>query len=392
MSDFENDLRSALKAGVDDDLTVGGLADGARSKLRARRRTWSGALAAAVVVAAIPVGLSVLGNGAGPGKGPDQVTVESAQDGLPDGWHWEAYGNIEFGVPDSWKHGSPNQWCVGGDLTQPWVSRPNEAQTLVYCEKPVNGYGAVIGAVEMPKTGIWQYPASGGAYPDGAWMTVVGSGDLAVTVAAPDRATTQQIADSYRTIASTDANGCATQQDIPRIGTAPVMTPPDSGPIVLCTYSGTATGANLAGSQALSADRARALLDALAAARTSDGMAMDDCAAIDADGTLILRGGEPLGWSFNTGCSDSGVDVGGGTVLPPIRAVIQAIYGYAPADPTDGGGVVTENPDGSVSNDGSVVPPDTGAPDSGSGGGTSGSSGGADPGTGMEVPPADPAK
>jgi len=172
------------------------------------------------------------------------------------------------------------------------------------------------------------------------------------------------------------------------------MTPPDSGPIVLCTYSGTATGANLAGSQALSADRAQALLDALAAAPADGaGMAMDDCASIDADGTLILRGGEPLGWSFNTGCSDSGVDVGGGTVLPPTAAVIKAIYGYDVAEPTDpGSGVGIENPDGSVSNDGTVVPPDTGAPDSGSGGGTSGSSGGADPGTGTEVPPAPPTK
>ena len=394
MSDFENELRSALKAGVDDELTVGGLADGARSKLRARRRTWSGALAAAVVVAAIPVGLSVLGNDGG---SDPQGIVESVSDpaptGLPDGWHWESYASIEFGVPDSWTPGSTNQWCVNGGLNAAHVSRPNEMQTLVACGPPANGYGAAIqdaSAIDF-KQGIWKYPADGGAYPDGAWMTTMVAGDLAVTVASPDQATAQRIADSFRSFDGADANGCAARNDIPRIGTAAVMTPPDSGAIVLCTYAGQATGANLAGSQALSADRGRALLDALAAARTSDGMGMDDCAAIDADGTLILRGGEPLGWSFNTGCSDSGVDVGGGTVLPPIPAVIQAIYGYAPAEPTAGGDVI-QDPDGSVRKDGSVVPPDTGAPDSGSGGGTSGSSGGADAGTGMEVPPAEPSK
>jgi hypothetical protein len=371
---FEDDLRSALKAGVDDDLTVVGLADGARSKLRARRRTaWSGALAAAVVVAAIPVGLSVLGNGHGSSPG---VTAESglepAATGLADGWHWESYANIEFGVPDSWQHGSPNQWCVSGDRDQAWVSRPDEAQTLVACLDPTNGYGAVIGANGTPKSPgeIWQY-TQGNEYPHNAWIITVTAGGVDTLIVAPDQATTQAIADSYRTIDGADANGCASRQDVPRIGTAPAMTPPDSGPIVLCTYSGTATGANLAGSQALSADRARALLEALAAARTSNGMAMPDCAAIDADGTLILRGGEPLGWSFNTGCSDSGVDVGGGTVLPPIPTVLEAIYGYAPQDPADGGdGVVTEDPDGSVSNDGSVVPPDTG----------------------MEVPPDEPTK
>jgi hypothetical protein len=394
MSDFENEVRSALKAGVDDDLTVGGLADGARSKLRARRRTWSGALAAAVVVAAIPVGLSVLGNDGGSGPGFTSENVDTVATGLPDGWHWESYANIEFGVPDSWQHGSPNQWCVSGDRDQAWVSRPNEAQTLVACLDPTNGYGAVIGANGTPKSPgeVWQY-TQGNEYPHNAWIITVTAGGVDTLIVAPDQSTTQAIADSYRTIDAADGNGCASRQDIPRIGTAPAMTPPDSGPIVLCTYSGTATGANLAGSQALSADRARALLDALAAARTSNGMAMPDCAAIDADGTLILRGGEPLGWSFNTGCSDSGVDVGGGTVLPPIPAVLEAIYGYAPEDPANSGdGVVIENPDGSVSNDGTVVPPDTGAPDSGSGGGTSGSSGGADPGTGMEVPPASPVK
>jgi hypothetical protein len=394
MSDFENDLRSALRAGVDDDLTVGGLADGARSKLRARRRTWSGALAAAVVVAAIPVGLAVLGNDGGSGTGTlVEGGVDPAATGLPDGWHWESYANIEFGVPDSWQHGSPNQWCVSGDRDQAWVSRPNEAQTLVACLDPTNGYGAVIGAVEMPKTGIWQYPAGGGAYPDGAWMTVLVSGDMGVTVAAPDRATTQQIADSYRTVDATDANGCATQQDIPRIGTAPAMTPLDSGPIVLCTYSGTATGANLAGSQALSADRARALLDALATAKDDgSGVPAAECFVENPDATLILRDGEPMAWAFNILCSETGVDLGGGEVLPMSTKLMQALYGYAPEPTGSGDGGVVTDPDTSVSNDGSVVPPDSGAPDSGSGGGTSGSGGGADPGTGMEVQPAEPVK
>jgi hypothetical protein len=397
MSDFENDLRSALKAGVDDDLTVGGLADGARSKLRARRRTWSGALAAAVVVAAIPVGLAVLGNDGGSGHGTlVESGVDPAATGLPDGWHWESYANIEFGVPDSWQHGSPNQWCVSGDRDQAWVSRPNEAQTLVYCESPVNGYGAVIGAdgslVGYGGGPVWQW-TGGNEYPEGSWLARLNSGGMTVLVISPNEATARQIADSFRTIAEADANGCATQQDIPRIGTAPAMTPPDSGPIVLCTYSGTATGANLAGSQALSADRARALLDALATAKDDgSGVPAAECFVENPDATLILRDGEPMAWAFNILCSETGVDLGGGEVLPMSTKLMQALYGYAPEPTGSGDGGVVTDPDTSVSNDGSVVPPDSGAPDSGSGGGTSGSSGGADPGTGMEVQPAEPVK
>jgi hypothetical protein len=393
MSDrFEDEVRTALRSGVSDELSVAGLADGARSKLRRRRRAAVSIVGAAALVAAVPVGLAALNTTGGSGNGTGSIGVESAeQAGLPAGWHWESYANIEFGVPDSWKHGSPNQWCVGGDLKQAWVSRPNEAQTLVACLDPTNGYGAVVQDAEGvdSKKGVWEYPATGHEYPEGAWMTTMVSGDLAVSVATPDRATTEQIADSFRTFDLADANGCPPRQDLPQIGTVADLRPPGSGPIVLCRYAGTTPGDNLAGSEGLSADRAQALLDALATAK-ADGSAMPqaECAAVDPDATLILRGGDLLGWAFNTMCSDSGVDVGG-DVLPMSAALMEALYGFAPTEPTDGG-VVTEDPDGSVSNDGTitpdvVVPPDTASPPDSGGSGSSGSSGGSTGNTGSET-------
>ena len=399
MSDFEDQLRSALHSGVSDELSVAGLADGARSKLRRRRRTAGSIVGAAALVAAIPVGFAALNNGgSGPGQGAIAAETSTAA-GLPAGWHWESYANIEFGVPDSWKHGSPNQWCVGGDLAQAWVSRPNEVQTLVACLEPANGYGAEIGIHPIPGSGPVLHPGQkpgepvpyngrGDFFPAGSWLVYLGAdegipggdGDFVeVRVTAPDQATAQGIADSFRTFDGTDANGCASRQGIPRIGTATGLSARDSGPIVLCTYSGTTPGANLAGSEPLSADRARALLDAMATAKDDgSGVPAAECFAEDPDATLILRGGDPLGWAFNTMCSDSGVDVGG-DVLPMSAALMEALYGFAPTDPPDGG-VVTDDPDGSVSNDGTitpdvVVPPDTASPPDSGGGGSSGSSG-----------------
>jgi len=386
---FEDEVRSALRSGVSDELSAAGLADGARSRLRRRRRTTMSIVGAAALVAAVPVGITALNTGGSGGSGNGQVAEPNQVTGLPDGWHWESYANVEFGVPNSWKHGSPNQWCVSGDLDQAWVSRPNEAQTLVACLDPTNGYGAVILDVSATdlKSGVWQYPASGHEYPAGAWMTSMVAGDLGVSVAAPDKATAETIADSFRTFGDgTDANGCASHQDIPQFGAATGLSSTDSGAIVLCNYSGWMTGDNLTGSQPLSADRAQALLDALATAKDDgSGVPAAECFVEDPDAIMILRGGEPLGWAFNTMCSESGVDLGGGDTLPMSTKVMQALYGFAPEPPTGSGdgGVVTEDPDGSVSNDGTVVPPDQGSGGSSTGGGSSGSSGsssGSEPG------------
>jgi len=382
---FEDEVRSALRSGVSDELSdagVAGLASGARSRMRRRRRTTMSIVGAAVLVAAVPVGITALNSG-GNGSGGSPIAAELDQpavEGLPAGWHWESYANVEFGVPDSWKHGSPNQWCVNGDLDQAWVSRPNEAQTLVACMDPMNGYGATIGANGTPKSPgeVWQY-TQGNEFPHNAWIITMAVGGVETLVVAPDQATAQQIADSYRTFEGTDANGCATQQDIPQFGAATGLSSPDSGPVVLCTYSGTTPGANLAGSEPLSADRAQALLDALATAKDDgSGVPAAECFVEDPDAIMILRGGEPLGWAFNTMCSESGVDLGGGDTLPMSTKVMLALVGSAPEPPGDGsgdGGVVTEDPDGSVSNDGTVVPPDQGSGGSSTGGGSSGSSG-----------------
>ena len=56
MSDFETRVREALTNGADGAPSPVGLAESARERMRRRRRNTSGVVAAAFLVAAIPVG------------------------------------------------------------------------------------------------------------------------------------------------------------------------------------------------------------------------------------------------------------------------------------------------------------------------------------------------
>lgn len=375
MSDFEDQVRSALKAGVDDELSAVGLADGARSRLRRRRRTTSVVVGAAVAVLAVPVGLAMVDRGSAPGngRGPEVAgATDAAAPGLPAGWHWESWRNVEFGVPDTWKHGSSNQWCVSGDLNQAWVSRPNEAQTLVACLDPMNGYGASIIPSEQagtPKTGIWQYPDAGNEYPQGSWLTTLVSGETAVVVVAPDRATVETIADSFRTFSDHDANGCGSSWDTRK---APAVNVSDDGAVTVCHYLGSGQRTNnLAGSYATNADRGAAIRAAVDQALAGKGTTgpMADCAAVDPDGWLVLLDGAPLAIVYSTGCSDSGVARGDerGWWTQELQ---EALFPELTA-PGDDPVVNPEEPvsnDGTVSSDGS-----TGSDGSSKGGGSDGS-------------------
>ena len=371
---FEEELRSALRSGVSDELSAAGLAEGARSRLRRRRRTTSAIVGAAVIVAAVPIGLAAIHAG-GTGGGRTPVVVENAgADGLRADWHWEAFRGVEIGVPDSWQPGALDQWCVGGGLDRSRsIQRPDTVQTLVYCESPTHGYGVQFGAEGAPKGPgqVWQY-TQGNTYPHNAWLANLESGPAQVLVVAPDRETAQNMADSFRSTGATDATGCPAQQKVPKLGSAPALSPLGDGSMVLCEYSG--TDGSLVRAKALGSERSAKLVDALRS--PGEGGAMRDCAAIDPNGRLVLQGGRQVAWAFDTGCSDSGVDLGGGTTLPWTDAIAANVQIFAPppAPPVAG------NPDGSVSNDGTVVDNPSGAttevpPDQGGGSGSSGSSG-----------------
>lgn len=376
MSDrFEDEVRSALRSalgsapqsGGGDELSgpavAAGLAEGARARLHRRRRTTSLVLGAAVVVAAVPIGLAAWHHTGSRGDGgpPVDVAVESGPPAwVPDGWRSESWGDAEFAVPGDWTDGAMTTWCLGDAGTDPgWkhgrVSRPNEMVAEISCGEPASSYGVAIAdssAVDPSfKSGsMFQYgKGSVQVYPEGAWIGVVQAGDWWLNIVAPDRSTAQAIIDTAHEITGVDAHGCTSRQDVPKLGemTGPVASTGDQ--VSWCTY--TASG-DLVRSGGLDVAGSARLLDAIdSATKDGAGMAMPDCAAIDPDGTLVLRDGAAYAWIFDTGCSDGGIDRGG-EILPLTSQVIDALGWADLAPPTGGGGSVVENPDGSVSSDG----------------------------------------
>lgn len=229
MNDFEDRLRGALNGQADnapDD--VSGLAEGARGRRRNRRRAIGGAVVAAALVAAIPIGLSVVNRDSG-SSGDD---TSAATDGdaiaseIPDGWRWESWRNLEVAVPGEWRDGSAYDFCIPGHPNPPEgnVSRdgyqadfePDEAKQAT-CPQ---GVTFLAGKAEKPI-----------AIPDGAVGERISLGGNTVDVVAKDQSTLDEVVDSAREIDGADSLGCAPTIEMGEgnYGTA-------EGPIVVCEY------------------------------------------------------------------------------------------------------------------------------------------------------------
>ena len=389
MSDrFEDEIRSALRSGVSDELSATRLADGARQRWHRRRRNTTAVVGAAFVLAAVPVGLTVMDRGTdGEEPGPEVTTATESPGGLPADWHWEAWESVELGVPDAWGPGALDQWCVGGGEGAPVVQRPDTIQTLVFCDAHQYGYGVLFDAQGTPKEPgrVWQY-TTGTEFPQGSWIANLGTSHGVIVIVTQDRDTAEKIVGSSRSVGDVDAAGCARQTSVP-LGTALGLLAVGSGRFALCEYSG--TDGSLVRSKSLDAARSGQLQDALTSTADPGDTAMPDCASFDPNGVLVLQEATPVAWVFSTGCSDSRVLLADGATKPWSQAIaVGAHILTAPAAldyvgfPPDS--AVTENPDGSVSNDGTVVPPDAGSGSSSDGSGSSGNPG--------EVQPADPTK
>lgn len=219
MNDFETRLREVLDERSAMAPEPHGLADGARQRLRQRRTTWAVA-AAAVVAAAVPVGLSQLGPDGTTGVADDPTVATS---GLPPGvmeWGYraESWHDVTFEVPVEWGYGGATAWCTVGetpDEALPLVSRPGSVTPAIDCS-PGSGYGVTIGSAAAfdpanPSGFVWQYDTEGvdtAMYPDGAWLGLWYDTDTVVTVIAGDRATAQRLVDSVRRFEGADPNEC----------------------------------------------------------------------------------------------------------------------------------------------------------------------------------------
>ncbi|SEC49120.1 hypothetical protein SAMN04489844_2394 [Nocardioides exalbidus] len=251
-SDLEARLRDALgeHAAAAPDAT--GLAAGARRRLR-RRRTTLAVAVAGVVAAAVPWGLTALGDGGGSGTGdPDGTRVATQPPvAIPQGFRAETWHDLTFDVPDDWSHGGTD-WCAfDGTLGDaPRVARPDTVAFRIGCS-PTHGWGATIGVLdgeEPPYASgdVWQawFEGEDPDYPDGTWMGYWQDGQDTVVVATPDEALTRRIVDSVRRFVGVDPHGCPAT-----LGDAEALTSSDS-PLTLCRYdaqdllaaSGTWTG------------------------------------------------------------------------------------------------------------------------------------------------------
>ncbi len=204
MSDFEDRVRSALSSASESAPPADGLAPAARGRLRKRRRTTFVAVAAALVVAAIPTGLAIANGGDGSDPTPPVATEPTS--GPDEGWRWESYRDVELQVPDGWGYGGGSDWCIGDpdlDSVTPQVTRPGGVVATIGC-LPQYAYGVTFAssaAVDLahPSGSIWQY-GDEGVYPDGAWLSIVVEDEVAVTVVTRDQATASRIVESVQTI------------------------------------------------------------------------------------------------------------------------------------------------------------------------------------------------
>ena len=219
MSDFEERVRSALSSASESAPLADGLAPAARGRLRKRRRTTFVAVAAALVVAAIPMGLAIASGGDRfrPGPSGGHRAVEWAPD---DGWRWESYRDAELQVPDELGLRRRVRLVCRReevDSVVPQVTRPGGAVRLESSVTLQYAYGVRFdssAAVDLahPSGSIWQY-GDEGVLPRRRLALDRGRDEVAVTVVTRDQATASRIVDSVQTIDGVDGNGCAPRLD-----------------------------------------------------------------------------------------------------------------------------------------------------------------------------------
>jgi hypothetical protein len=293
MTDFESRVRETLKAGSEGAPPPVGLAEGARQRWRKRRRTTAAVAATAVVLAAVPVGIAVLGDEGSPARKDGNVTASGLPE-IPSGWRWESWRNVQIAVPGSWEPGAASQWCVGDAPAAGTVDRGEGFSTLVACSP---GLSSSVSFRE----GIAKHPLVD-IKGVGRRLTFDGS---TVDVVAPDQETLDAIVASANEIVDTDSRGCAPAiQDLTESPSADA-----SGPLTVCRYvtlPGNSDAYQLAESRDLDDEESSGWLAALDAAPavSESGNACDYDGGAEAmlvssdDGLVAFIEADPCGGGF----------------------------------------------------------------------------------------------
>jgi len=332
MSDFENRLTEMLGERADGAPGAEGLAAAARSRQR-RRRTTRGVLGAGAVVAAIvavPVGLGALSIDEGETPVVSQPLPEVR--GLPAGWRWESYHDLEFMVPSTWVYGPLSQYCISSN-SNPAVERPGGASTEVACPTPL-GYGALVSTGAAPDL-------TAADVPEGAAFGQVTEGGVTLSVVAKNQGVVDDVLGSARVYPGPDFYGCEAEVGVPALGRMAAGSSDVTGPITVCRYEVGVEGPNLVASEVLYDDQADMARLGLESLESGQGPDPDPGSCLPSDETqaVLLRAhGADLTWIHYDGCTSHGVDVGG-TVSQLSAQVMWTALG-----PTWSGGVGGEIP------------------------------------------------
>lgn len=250
MNDFESKVRETLRTGSEGAPPAVGLAEEARRRWRKRRRTTAVVAATAVVLAAVPLGIALLGDGGSPAKDDDNVVADNLPE-TPDGWRWESWRNVQIAVPGHWEHGAASQWCVSSDSNAGFVDRGEGVSTLVACMPTLSSSVTFReGIAKHPLTDI-----------QGVGKRLTFDGNT-VDVVAPDQEMLDTIVATAHEFEEADSRGCAPAvQDL-----AESLSGEAAGALTVCRYSSSGEAYVLAESRDLSDQASSRWLDALAAA------------------------------------------------------------------------------------------------------------------------------
>jgi len=275
MSDLESRLSEALRVGSEDAPDALGLADAARSRARAGRRTGAGIVGAVALAAlAIPVAVAALGSDDDGGPPPSDAVDPT---GIAAGTRTESWHGVTVQVPDEWEYGNQSAWCADGGSVETFrVTRPGGVSETIACT-PMSSYGLSFQEVEMDETDEpFEWPVvaqTNDAWPAHTYVGARGMDGVLVMVAGPDREEVQEVLASVKAYGTTDPHGCGATP-----GTGPS---PRRSQMVVCRYD---PQGRLVQSEALSGE------DALAAAAALDGARLGelDCRPSDVPGETIL--------------------------------------------------------------------------------------------------------
>lgn len=249
MSDFESRVRETLRTGSEGAPPAVGLAGEARRRWRKRRRTTAVVAATAVVLAAVPIGIAVLGDGKSPDRN-DGVQVSNVPE-IPDGWRWESWRNVQVAVPGHWENGAASQWCVSSNSNAGFVDRGEGVSTLVACAPSLSSSVTFReGIAKHPLTDI-----------QGVGKRLTFDGNT-VDVVAPDQEMLDTIVATAHQFTDADSRGCASAvQDL-----GESLSGETAGALTVCRYTGSGDGYVLAESRDLTEEESADWLAALDAA------------------------------------------------------------------------------------------------------------------------------